>query len=138
MATVKIIYNGPVVDEIRQGMSIPNTFNPGGSYVDSPAFVDGYDASGVGDEVGYGKSIYATNVAGWGHLQGLLPMASTPTRFAWFEQAVYAKMEADAKSSENEGVKFDIGDDYMEELYWKQIGPNVVDMGFEVTVSPAE
>ena len=40
--TVTIIYKGPVVDEIRQGMNIPRLFNPDNSYVDSPVYTEGY------------------------------------------------------------------------------------------------
>ena len=77
MATVKIVYTGLVVDEIRPGMNIPRVFLPTSSYIDTPVFTQGYEnKDGVGDGQSYGKSIYATNVDGWGKLFGLLPMAT--------------------------------------------------------------
>lgn len=85
---VTIKFVAPAEDAIRPGMSIPPYFAPENSYVDSNAFVNGVPASVDPEYAGYGKSVYATNVAGWGYLPGLKPLANTTTRFAWFARAV--------------------------------------------------
>lgn len=132
--TVKIIYTGPVVDVTRKGTAIMRIFTPDNSYVDTPVFTDGYaNADEVGDGEGYGKSIYATNVAGWGKLHGLLPMASTTTKFAQFERAVIAKFNADAAGTTNTGITFSV-DGYEEEIYWNQIAANMWQDGFYIEV----
>lgn len=139
MATkVKIVYNGPVVDIIRNGMEIARIFTPNNSYIDSDVYVNGLkmEASDAEEEV-YGKSIYATNVDGWGTLPGLLPMASTTVPFAQFERAVAVAAAAKADGGENEGIEFEI-EGYKEEIYWDQMAKNMVDQGFEVTIGADE
>jgi len=138
MATkIKIVYNGPVVDIIRNGMEIARIFTPNASYIDSDVYVNGLEVEGseAAEQI-YGKSIYATNVEGWGSLPGLLPMASTTVPFAQFERAVAAAAAAKAAGTENAGVEFEV-EGYKEELYWNQMADNMKDQGFEVTVTPA-
>lgn len=139
MATkVKIVYNGPVVDIIRNGMEIARIFVPKASYVDSEVFTKGLtvEASDAEEQI-YGKSIYATNVDGWGRLPGLLPMASTTVPFAEFERAVAVAAAAKAADAKNTGVEFEV-EGYKEELYWTQMGENMKEQGFEVTVGDEE
>lgn len=140
MAAVKvtIIYGGPVVEFEREGMQICRIFVPNNSYVDSPVFVNGYpNDESLGNGEAYGKSIYATNVVGWGEFPGLIPMASTTTKFAQFERAVIAKFDAEAKGEENKGIEFEV-EGYEEEIYWNQIGRNMADLGFYIQVGDAE
>ena len=92
MATVnvKIIYTGAIVDEIRNGAEIARYFLPNNSYVDTPVFTKGYaNEEGVGDGKSYGKSIYATNVEGWGSVNGphlrSRDMRSRFTGLRWLE-----------------------------------------------------
>lgn len=127
MATVKIIYTGITADIVRDGASIPRYFAPQNSYVDTPVFTEGYaNSSKVGDKETYGKSIYATNVDGWGTLEGLSPMASTTTKFAQYERAYNAAVEAEAAGTENAGISFEITG-YEDEIYWNQIAANMAD-----------
>ena len=137
---VQIIFNGPVVDIERRGLAIARFFNPDNSYVDTAVFTDGYkNIDAVGDKGTYGKSIYATNVDGFGTLAGLLPMASTTTKFAQFERAAIAKAVADKNETENTGITFTLADgDYQDEIYWNQIGANMVDLGFYTKVGDKE
>lgn len=137
---VKIVYTGPVEEAIRRGMEIPRLFVPQNSYVDSPVYTEGYDASAEGNYAAgesYGKSIYATNVDGWGFLPGLLPMASTTVKFAQYERAALAAAQAKLDGGENEGITFEI-EGYEEEIYWNQIAPNMVDLGFYTKVGDKE
>lgn len=123
--TVKIIYNGPVVDDVRNGAQIARYFAPQNSYVDTPVFTEGYaNSDAVGDKGTYGKSIYATNVEGWGELLGLLPMASTTVKFAQYERARLAAAAAAEAGTENTGITFTI-DGYEDEIYWNQMGANM-------------
>jgi len=127
--TIKIVYGGPIVDVTRQGKSIARFFEPTNSYVDTPVFTEGH-----GED--YGKSIYATNVEGWGKLDGLKPMASTPVKFAEYEQAIIAAANT-AEGAVNAGVTFTV-DGYTEELYWNQMAPNMVSQGFYTKVGDKE
>lgn len=132
--TVKIIYTGPAVELDRQGQNIFKMFTPDNSYVDGKAYVEGYTNPGeVGDGKSYGKSIYATNVDGWGSLPGLLPMASTTVKFAEFERAVLAAYEAKKAGTANTGITFDV-DGYEDELYWNQMAANMWQTGFYIEV----
>lgn len=137
MATnVTIVYNGPIVDEgIRQGANIPRLFVPDNSYIDLPVYTEGFDNSTLqlGDKESYGKSIYATNVDGQGFLPGLLPMKSNTTKFAQFERAIIAAKAAADAGTTNEGITFTI-EGYEDEIYWSQIGNDMKDQGFEVTI----
>lgn len=123
-ATIK--YVGLPVDDIRPGMPIPAIFLPNDSYVDTTAYVDGHPDD-------YGKSIYATNVNGWGGLPGLLPMASTPTKFAWFEMAVIESTKAQLAGEEIPTITVDI-ENQQDKLWWLQMAPNFVGSGFYITV----
>lgn len=136
---VTIIYSGPVVDDIvRKGMSIPRYFEPRNSYVDSPVFTDGFNnTDNLGDGESYGKSIYATNVDGWGDLPGLIPMEANTTRFAQYQRAIFAAKEAKDAGTKNEGITFAI-EGYEEVIYWTQIGRNMVDEGFYTKVGDEE
>ena len=111
MATVnvKIVYTGPIVDDVRAGEQIARYFAPNNSYVDTPVFTQGYaNEDAVGDKNSYGKSIYATNVDGWGSCPGLLPNASFTGKFAQFERAKMAAAEAKKSGAENTGITFEI------------------------------
>ena len=135
MATVTIKYTGPIVDEIRPGMSITRYFAPTNSYVDSPVYTEGFaNEDMLGDKGTYGKSIYATNVDGQGFLPGLIPMYSNTTKFAQFERAILAAKAAEDAGEENTGITFEITG-YEEEIYWSQISKPLADQGLEVTIS---
>lgn len=128
MATnVTIIYTGLVGDEIRKGMEIARYFYPRNSYVDSPVYTEGFENKDqLGDKESYGKSIYATNVEGFGELPGLAPMFSNCTKFAEFERAYLAAKAAEEAGEENTGITFSV-DGYQEELYWIQQGRAAAD-----------
>ncbi len=136
---VTIIFNGPAVIADREGESIFRYFAPNNSYVDTPVFTEGYaNEAQVGDKGTYGKSIYATNVEGFGDLLGLIPMASTNVIFAQYQRAIFAAKDAEEAGEENEGITFSIGEDYKDEIYWNQIAPNMVDQGFYTKVGDKE
>lgn len=132
--TILIKYVGRATEDVRRGMNICRVFLPNNSYVDSPVYTDGYaNADEVGDGNSYGKSIYATNVNGWGTLPGLVPMASTTVKFAEFQRAVNVAIEAKKAGTENKGISFQV-EGYQEELYWDQMAPHMVEQGFYIEV----
>ena len=132
--TVKIIYTGPIVDDVRQGEQIARYFYPNNSYVDTPVFTQGYaNENAVGDKNSYGKSIYATNVNGWGELPGLLPEASFTGKFAQFERAALAAAEAKKAGTANDGITFNI-EGYEDEIYWNQMAANMYQTGYYIEV----
>ena len=135
---VKIIYTGPIVDEVRDGAQIARYFFPQNSYVDTPVFEQGYEnKDSVGDGESYGKSIYATNVEGWGSVNGLLPSASYTGKFVQFERAVLAAAEAKKAGTENTGIDFEI-EGYEDEIYWNQMATNMFQEGFYIKVGDKE
>ena len=143
MATsILIKYVGQTVELERRGMEIARYFAPQNSYVDSPIYTHGSEglideATGIADEDQYGRSIYATNVDGWGTLPGLLPMAHTTTKFAQFERAVIAAFVAKQNEEENKGITFDV-EDYEDVIYWSQICKAMADDGFYCKVGDEE
>lgn len=140
--TVLIKYVGPVSDDaVRAGMQIPAMMQREGSYVDTPAYVTGFNNENTVKDDGaladmYGKSIYATNIYDdeWlATLPGLLPMNSTTTRFAQFERAAMIAAEAAKNGEENKGLTFEV-EGYQEEIYWNQMCKNLVAQGFAAKV----
>ena len=120
---VKIKYVGPVESDVRNAPNaIPAIFAPINSYVDLTVYTAGLEGH-------YGKSIYATNVSGWGTLLGLLPIASAPILFAYFEQAVLAA----GTDAPVVYVNYDEADN-QSILWWNQMAPNFVGLGFIVNV----
>ena len=118
-------------------MNSPRIFEPTNSYIDSPVYTLGYEIDAEEADKIYGKSIYATNVDGWGDLPGLLPMASTTVKFAQYERAAMAAAEAEKAGEKNEGITFEV-EGYMEDIYWNQIAPHMVALGFYTKVGDKE
>ena len=135
MATaVKIIYTGIIADVERIGSNIARLFLPTNSYVDTPVFTEGYaNTDAVGDKGTYGKSIYATNVDGFGECPGLLPSASATVKFVQFERAILAAAAAKDAGTENTGITFNI-EGYEDEIYWNQMAANLYTQGFYIEV----
>lgn len=144
MAEVKIIYNGPKVEVIRRGAQIAAMFVPTGSYVDLPVYTNGYpidvdqiETAAYDQEKKYNKSIYATNVYGIPYFAGLIPEASATHKFAEFEVAILASIEAAEKGEENKGVTFEV-EGYEEELYWCRMCAGMAELGFYSKVGDKE
>lgn len=138
--TILIKFVGPVAEVERKGMEIARYFAPQNSYVDSPVYTEGFDPAAEGnyaDGEAYGKSIYATNVLGWGELKGLIPMAHTTTKFAQFERAVIAAFKAKEEEAKNKGIEFEV-EGYEDVIYWAQICRHMADEGFYCKVGDEE
>lgn len=120
-------------------MEIARYFAPNNSYVDSAAYVNGYTtADGEVDPEKLARSIYATNVEGLGFLNGLLPMANTTTRAAIWELAIKVAVDAKIAGEANTGVTFDIGSDYQEEFYWRQMAQAMIGAKFDTKFVAAD
>lgn len=142
-----IKYLGIVPADAREALSIPAIMKREGSYVDSPAYVEGIPNVGTPDEdeTIYGKSIYATNVYDdekMGALPGLAPLANTTTPYAWFARAAKVAVDAAGDPEKNVGVTFTVADtDSAAQLYWMQMGDAnadryIVAVGDYVTIIP--
>ena len=123
---------GPVADPICRMMQ------PTGSYIDSPAYVDGMPNDFSTSAGSYGKSIYATNVPGDGYLPVAEPYASTsvpfPSPLAQFKLAMVGEDLLDADENViGKQVTFQV-EDYKEAFYFKTLGAQMADQGFEVIV----
>ena len=131
--TVKITYMGVSAPEFEMSAPIADIFIPCGSYTRTPVFTEGYP---VGEEEKtYGKSVYATNVDGWGKLKVAEPFATTsfpfPVSLAQFKLAVVSD---DQDEEGNPYVEFDV-EDYKEAFYYKEAGVQLADQGFAVEVT---
>lgn len=120
---ITITYAGVTKDPERIVAPICRVFTPDNSYIDSDVYVNGLP----GDK-GYGPSVYATNVKGWGELPIPEPYASTsipfPVPMAQFKLAMVG---------ENNSVEFTV-DDYAEAFYYAQAGVALESQGFKVEI----
>lgn len=132
--TVKITYIAPEAESANTALPIASMFVPCGSYVDSAVMVDGGPIRDPEDKQ-YEKSIYATNVDGWGSYEVQEPFATTSiplsVPMAQFKLATVADQE-DEKG--NKYVEFDV-EDYKEAFYYKELGLQMADQGFIVEVA---
>lgn len=127
--TILIKYNG--VEQAPEKLVSPvcRLFIPNNSYIDTPAYTEGIPATEDEESRIAGKSIYATNVDGVGEVNLYEPYATTsipfPAPLAQFKLAVVG---------EDNQVEFTV-DDYKEAFYYQQLGVQMKDQGFEVTVT---
>lgn len=132
--TVTIKYSAPKVEDAQVAMPISPIFTTDSSYVDSAVMVDGGPIRNPEDKK-YGKSIYATNVDGWGDIAVKEPFASAsiplPVALAQFKLAAADAVDGTA----DDGFTFDV-EDYKEAVYYATIGEQLADQGFSVTVAP--
>lgn len=132
--TVTITYNGVTEPEVRFADPIASMFEPTGSYIDSAVYTEGCPVGAEEADKKYGKSIYATNVDGWGEIAVKEPYASTsipfPSPLAQFKLAIVSDEKDEAG---NPFVTFTV-EDYKEAFYYKQIGHDLADQGFTVEV----
>lgn len=133
--SVKITFAGISQDVERLADPICRTFTPDGSYADSAVFVEGNPVGADATDKKYGKSVYATNVDGWGDIEVKEPFASTsipfPTALAQFKLATVAD---DIDDEGHPFVEFDV-EDYKEAFYYKEVGAAIADQGFVVEVT---
>ena len=127
--TVAIEYKGVEQELEKICAPIMRLFQPNNSYIDTPAYTEGIPADKPDDEKISGKSVYATNVDGWGSLDMAEPFATTSVPMsgplAQFKLAVVG---------EDNKVEFEV-DDYKEAFYYQQLGDQMADQGFVVTVT---
>lgn len=128
---VTIIYGGVSKDPEQVVAPICRIFEPNNSYIDTDVY-NGIDVPQKDGEDAYGKSVYATNVAGWGEIPMPEPYASTsipfPIPLAQFKLAMVGEI-VDGKNQ----VSFTVSD-YTEAFYYQQIGYALESQGFNVTV----
>ena len=134
--TIKITYKGVEADASSIVAPICRIYHPANSYIDTAVYTqggpitkNGQPADKIGDvDPNYGKSVYATNVEGFGEIADpdLFASASIPfpVPLAQFKLAMVA---------DGEGVTIET-DDYKEAFYYQQVGLALADQGFVVDV----
>lgn len=127
--TVTIKYNGVQEPATHIADPICAQFVPNNSYIDSAVYVEGYPVDAEADSKKYGKSIYATNVAGWGDV--VMPEPYATTSIPMSSPLAQFKL---ATVGEDNTVEFDV-EDYKEAFYYQQLGLDMASQGFEVTVA---
>lgn len=140
---VTITYVGVQKDPEAVVAPIWAMFTPDGSYIDTPAYKNGVSAKDTEENpVGYGPSVYATNIPGMGDLNRKEPYATTsipfPTALAQFKLAVIGDEVVDEESGNPaHQVVFNV-DDYKEAFYYKELAVSLRDQGFKITVEDIE
>ena len=141
--TIKITYKGVETEASKIVSPICRIYRPDSSYVDTqvytqggPITADGQPVAAIGDvDPNYGKSIYATNVDGFGTVPSPEPFATTSVPFPVpLAQFKLAMVSAEKDDDGNPYVEFDVAD-YKEAFYYSQVGVALVDQRFEVTVT---
>lgn len=118
--TVTIVYTGPkAADAVDLTLPICPIYTTTNSYVDSTA---------------YAGTVYDTNVQGFGSIEAVEPYASTgfpfPVPLAQFKMAVIGTAQSDGSKK----YEFEV-DDYKEAIYYTEVGAQLADQGFTVTVT---
>lgn len=122
MSTVKIVFDPRKVARPAdtESTSVCALFNPESSYVDGAA---------------YDGSRFDSNVPGLGIMDAPEPYASTSVPMS--TPLAQFKMATQATADTHTGVRtlsFEV-DDYKEAFYYKQLGEDMKDQGFTVTVT---
>ena len=131
MANVIIKYYGPAcLRDERVVRPICPVMLPCNSYADSDVMVNG------NEEAGYGKSIYATNVHGFGSIiEGVsAPMLNLPFPggFKAVNMAIVGEEKTDDAGKTYRELSIEVTD-YKEVLYFKELAAHVAP-DFEITV----
>lgn len=130
--TVIIKYTKPTKEADKVVASIFRYFAPMSSYIDTAVYEEGYP---VGEETKvYGKSVYATNVDGFGEV-GLIPPYNEVTVPVPFPGPMH--YFTFATQAEDGQVKFTV-DSWKDAMYYKEIGADLKDQGFDITVIEQE
>lgn len=125
MATVKIVFDPRKVakPQVEASANVCAVFDTEASYVDSQD---------------YEGTRYDSNVPGMGIMDAVEPYASTSVPMS--TPLAQFKMTTLAPANELTGVRelsFEVSD-YKEVFYYKQLGEDMKDQGFEVTVTDSE
>ena len=128
--TVVITYKGVEPNPEIDVASICRLFKPDNAYIDMPAYTEGVPVGAEDADKVSGKSVYATNVQGWGSIDVQEPYASTSIPFP----VPLAQFKLAAVGGEDQSVTIEV-DDYKEAFYYQQLGEQLKDQGFEVTVT---
>lgn len=134
MAYTVVIEYKPVEGLAEQfAMPVCGLYNPTSSYIDSAVYEDGHtvaseNASTLAKST-YGKSVYATNVEGFGEIAMPEPFATESIPMDGWAQFKLAMVQ-----DEDNKVTFDV-EDYKEAFWYKTVGAQLVDRGFTVTVT---
>lgn len=122
MSKIKIVYDPSKVAESkpRKQANICNTFEPGNGYTDTEAYEGTrFDANVYGMDAAVERANHMAQT----HIPMSVPMAQ-------LNMAVMANKQPDGTHV----YEFEVTD-YKEEVYYKQIGDQLKDQGFTISVS---
>lgn len=127
-STVTIKYDPSLInkDLMRKGANICNTFEPGGSYVDSEA-LEGSKLDS--NHYGMDSSVPQADI----YARTKIPSGGYPSPY--FDLAVQAANTSTTDS--NKGVSFEV-DNYKEAMHFRQLAEDMKDQGFDITVEDAD
>lgn len=128
---VVITHTGNPDPDNRIVASICRLFYPAMSYVDTPVFEEGYKVGDAEEDKIYGKSVYATNVDGFGFgaFQYTAEDAMIPVPFPAAVSAFrFSSMAEDGK------VTLTV-DSWKEAAFYKEVGEALAAQGFTVEVT---
>lgn len=127
---ITIKYNGLAKDVERIVASVCRVFSPYPSYIDLPVYEEGYKVGVEEASKKYGKSVYATNVAGIGEVGLVPPYTSEMVPVPFPAGMHYFTFAAQAK----EGTVTFTVESWKDAMYYKEIAKVLAPQGFEVTV----
>lgn len=150
--TVTIKYTKPVAPAVNPYLQIMSIFEPIGSYVDSDAYTGATGDTVWSDKVvgaaditstraagaTSAKSIYSTNVAGWGTIEvpEFFKDTHIPFPLPLAQFIIDSVVGVDGASPATPGqITFDVAD-YTEAFFYAQLAKDIADQGFEITVAP--
>lgn len=128
MAKVIVKYYGPAVVDARVASPICPIMLPVNSYADAPVMVEGLEGK-------YGKSIYATNVHGFGRIEDAVAAPYIHLSFPGGMKAVNMAIVGEEVTEDGKTfrkLEMEVSD-YKEVLYFKELAAHVAP-DFEIVV----
>lgn len=139
MYTINVKYYGIEVADARDVMPISPIFKPTNSYVDSEIYTKGHAAVIDPAVAAYGKSVFASNVTGWGKL-GFKVDPEVCVPFPSGIKNVNITKVGEMKTGEGNKkyyeIEFEVAD-YKDYLYYLELAQTLKEDGYVITVSKA-
>lgn len=136
MYTINVKYYGLEKPVARDAMPISPIFVPTNSYVDSKIYTEGHAQATDPAVPAYGKSVYASNVEGWGKL-GFAADPEVGIPFPSGLKNIHITKVGEEKEAEGKKyyeIEFET-ESYKDYLYYLELAADLKDDGYVITAS---